>query len=196
MDHSLRNIPSHIPALEAESKRLGFEMSSDLQVGSLLKTLVTTKPQANILELGTGIGLSLSWMIDGMDANSIITSVDNNAQLCDIVRSFYQADTRVNILCQDGADFICSHSEEKFDIIFADAWPGKYELLEETLSLVNEGGCYVVDDMKEQPDWPVGHSNKADHLMEQLLNRDDFNMTSLDWSSGVVVLAKKKNANG
>lgn len=191
MDHSIRNKPSQISALEAESQRLGFDMSSDLQIGSFLKTLITSKPKANILELGTGIGLSLSWMIDGMDANSRITSVDNNAQLCDIVKSYFENDDRVTILCQDGAEFIQSHTGTKFDVIFADTWPGKYKLLDETLSMVKQGGCYVIDDMSEQANWPDGHSQKADKLVEQLHLRDDFNMTKLDWSSGVIVLAKK-----
>ena len=32
-------------------------MPSDLFIGTLLKTLITSKPKSKILELGTGIGL-------------------------------------------------------------------------------------------------------------------------------------------
>ena len=42
-------------------------MPSDLYIGSLLKTLIASKPNAKLLKLGMGIGLSLSWMTDGME---------------------------------------------------------------------------------------------------------------------------------
>ena len=61
-----------------------FYHAFGLYIGSPLKTLISSKPGSNLLEIGTGIGLSLSWMIDGMDANSTITSVDNDSQLIEI----------------------------------------------------------------------------------------------------------------
>ena len=42
--------------IESKSLEIDFSMPSDLYVGTLLKTLVSSKPGANILELGTGIG--------------------------------------------------------------------------------------------------------------------------------------------
>lgn len=68
-------------------------MSSDLGVGSLLKTLVVSKPGENFLELGTGIGLSLSWMVDGMDNGGNITSIDNDPKLTEIVNPFLREET-------------------------------------------------------------------------------------------------------
>ena len=47
--------------LESKSEEINFSMPSDLYIGTLLKTLVTSKPNGRFLELGTGIGLSLSW---------------------------------------------------------------------------------------------------------------------------------------
>ena len=48
-----------------------------------------------------------------------------------------------------------------FDLIFADAIPGKYEHLNETLALLRRGGLYVVDDMLPQPTWPKDHAPRA-----------------------------------
>jgi predicted O-methyltransferase YrrM len=56
-------------------------MPSDIYIGTLLKTLITSKPNSNLLELGTGIGLPLPWMIDGMDSTSKLTTVDNDPEL-------------------------------------------------------------------------------------------------------------------
>ena len=177
--------------IEAKSKEIGFSMPSDLYIGTLLKTLITSKPGANILELGTGIGLSLSWMIDGMDSESSLISVDNDPALIEIAGSYFSEDKRVKLVCQDGSSWIKEYQGEKFDLIFADAWPGKYSEIEEVLDLLKVGGFYVIDDMRAQPNWPAGHQENVDRLVEYLESRKDLNITKMNWSTGLVIAAKK-----
>ena len=167
-------------------------MPSDLYIGALLKTLITSKPSSNILELGTGIGLSLSWMIDGLDANSSLISVDNDPKLIEIARSYFGHDSRVKLVCQDGAEWIKAYRGEKFDLIFADAWPGKYSEIEEVLDLLKVGGFYVIDDMLAQPNWPEGHHEKAARLVSYLEHRNDLTLTKMNWSTGLIIAAKNK----
>lgn len=166
-------------------------MPSDLHIGALLKTLVASRRNGRFLELGTGMGLSLSWMVDGMDANSQLTSLDNDPELVEIVKPYFENDTRVHILCTDGAEWLENYSGEKFDLVFADAWPGKYSHLDHVLDIVKSGGFYVIDDMKEQPNWPEGHEEKALALMDCLERREDLTLTKLDWSTGILIAVKK-----
>ena len=142
-------------------------------------------------EIGTGIGLSLSWMIDGMDANSTITSVDNDSQLIEIATEFFGDDRRVHIVCQDGSKWIKDSKGNKFDLIFADAWPGKYSDLDQILELLKVGGIYVIDDMLAQPNWPEGHQDLVNELIEKLENRDDLQLTKLNWSTGIIIAVKQ-----
>lgn len=178
-------------AIELKSEKIGFTMPSDLYIGTLLKTLITSKPKSNILELGTGIGLSLSWMVDGMDAASKLITVDNDPALSKIAEDFFGSDSRVEIVCQDGTEWIKNYEGEKFDLIFADAWPGKYSEIDEVLDLIKVGGFYVIDDMKAQPNWPEGHQEKVNHLINYLENRIDFSLTKMDWSTGIIIMTKK-----
>lgn len=177
--------------IEARSKEIGFSMPSDLYIGSLLKTLITSKKGANILELGTGIGLSLSWMIEGMDADSKLISVDNDPKLIEIAQSYFGEDERVSLVCQDGTDWIKEYRGEQFDLIFADAWPGKYSEIEEVLDLLKSGGFYVIDDMSAQPNWPTGHQENVERLVDYLEKREDLNLTKMCWSTGLIIAAKK-----
>ena len=96
MDDSIINTPKFYTEIEARTKEIGFSMPSDLYVGSLLKTLIASKPKSNLLELGTGTGLSLSWIIDGMDSESSITSVDNDPEISEIALNYFGDDERVN----------------------------------------------------------------------------------------------------
>ena len=183
--------PPVYAALEAKSKEIGFTMPSDIYIGTLLKTLITSKPKANILELGTGIGLSLSWMIDGMDKDSRLITVDNDPKLSEIANAFFSSDRRVQIVCADGSQWLQNYTGEKFDLIFADAWPGKYSETEEVLELLKVGGLYVIDDMIPQDNWPEGHEENVVSLIAYLESRKDFHLTKMDWSTGVIIAARK-----
>lgn len=191
-DTKVQDIPEVYEAIQAKSNEIGFTMPSDVYVGTLLKTLISSKPRAKVLELGTGIGLSLSWMIDGLDAESKLISVDNDPELIKIAHSFFGHDQRVTLVCEDGAEWLKNYEGEKFDLIFADAWPGKYGQLEETLALLKEGGFYVIDDMSAQPNWPEGHEIKVEELMADLERREDLVLTKINWSTGVVLAVKNE----
>lgn len=189
-DANILDKPKIHAAIEAKSQEIGFTMPSDLYIGTLLKTLISSKPHANVLELGTGIGLSLSWMIDGLDADSTLTTVDNDPKLSAIAQDFFGTDPRVNIVCADGSEWIKNYQGAAFDLIFADAWPGKYSEIEETLALLKIGGLYVIDDMLAQPNWPEGHQEKVYALVDYLEKHPDLNLTKMNWSTGIIVAAK------
>ena len=190
-DSNILDIPKLHFEIEAKSKEIGFTMPSDLFIGTLLKTLITSKPKSNLLELGTGIGLSLSWMIDGMDSDSKLVTIDNDAKLTEIAKSYFGTDERVEIICADGSEWIKNYNGEKFDLVFADAWPGKYSEIDEILELIKVGGFYIIDDMLAQPNWPDGHQENVNKLIEYLENREDFNLTKMNWSTGIVIATKK-----
>ncbi len=189
-DQTIKNKPAIHSKIEAKSAEIGFTMPSDLYIGSLLKTLIASKVGGNFLELGTGIGLSLSWMIDGMDKNASLTSIDNDPDLIQIGKDFFGGDERVELVLEDGGKWIENYKGPQFDLIFADAWPGKYSHLDEVFSLLKIGGIYIIDDMSEQPNWPDGHAEKASSLIEILEKREDFHLTKMNWSTGVILMTK------
>ncbi|TLP72790.1 O-methyltransferase [Maribacter sp. ACAM166] len=190
-DSIIPDIPKIHTEIERKSEEIGFTMPSDLYVGSFLKTLIASKPKGRFLEIGTGIGLSLSWMVEGLDKDSKLISVDNDQELIDIAVSFFGDNAKVELICQDGAQWLKEYKGAKFDLIFADAWPGKYSEIERVLNLVIVGGFYIIDDMNKQPNWPDGHENHVHELMEYLENRDDFQITKMNWSTGLIVAVKK-----
>ena len=166
-------------------------MPSDPYVGSLLRTLILSKPGARALELGTGVGLSLSWMIDGLSDGGHVVSIDADAALVNLVGEYFRDDPRVTLVHEDGAAWLERYAGPAFDLVFADAWPGKYSHLEEAVGLLRPGGFYVIDDMDEQPNWPEGHDEKAAALMTRLEAREDLVATKISWSTGVVVAVKR-----
>src|SRR5262245_48768817 len=135
-DHVVTNIPEEYQKIKKVTGELGFNMASDIQTGSLLKTLATSKRAGRFIELGTGTGLAISWIVAGMDKKSSLISIDNNSLLVDVARKYIK-DERIEFVVADGYEWILSHKETRFDFIFADAMPGKYDLFEETIGMLN-----------------------------------------------------------
>lgn len=188
-DEIFSDIPVRYETILKLSKEMNFTMSSDLYIGSLLKTLAASKPNGRMLELGTGSGLATSWIADGMDNNSQLITVDNNELLISIGKNNLK-DERIEFVCADGYEWINQYKGALFDLIFADTFPGKYDLFEETLALLNVGGFYIIDDMREQPNWPEGHADKAAVFINNLEKRKDIRLTKLNWSTGVIIVVK------
>lgn len=189
-DLEIKNTPNSYTKILKETEQRGFTMPSDLKTCSLLKTLVASKPFGNFLELGTGTGLSTSWMLDGMDSASVLTSVDNDSNFQEIAHKYLRKDHRLTLVEADGEDWIRQNSNLKFDLIFADTWPGKYSLLAETLQLLDAGGIYIIDDMLPQPNWPEGHDLKAKNLIAELDSLEVYSITKMEWSTGLMMLVK------
>lgn len=192
MTDTLIKTPQNYPAIHEESVLTGFSMASDLQTGSLLRTLVTSKPNGSFLELGTGTGLSLAWIAEGMDSTSKVISIDNEERYIAIARKYFADDPRITLVCCDANLWINDNLTQKFDLIFADTWPGKYNAIEQVLSMLKVGGLYIIDDMLPQPNWPAGHATRVMNLIAYLENNAGFRLTAMNWSTGLIVAAKLK----
>lgn len=185
------SLPKELPAIETASKTIAFSMPSDWQTGALLKSLAGSKPKANLLEIGTGTGLATAWLLAGMDRDSSLVSIDNELTYQSIAERILGNDVRLQLVCADAGNWLEENEVQKFDLIFADAWPGKYANLDATLRSLSAGGLYVIDDMLPQPNWPAGHGDNVDKLVADLESRDDLHIVKLAWSTGILIAAKK-----
>lgn len=186
-----QNFPPAYALIDDATKASGFTMASDRLTCSLLRTLASSKPAGKFLELGTGTGLSTSWILDGMDEASTLTSVDHDLSFLGIAAAHLANDKRLNLVCMDGAAWVEANQFAKYDYIFADTWHGKYLMLDEVLNMLNKGGLYIIDDMLPQSNWPEGHHEKAILLEDILGKRTDLVVTKQAWATGIMICVKK-----
>jgi predicted O-methyltransferase YrrM len=189
-DQTLARIPVSVPAILSETEALNFNMVSEPKVGALLATLAASKPGGRFLELGTGTGHGTAWLLSGMDSASRLDSVDTERMFVSVADRFLGADPRVSFHVMDGAEFINRAPAGSFDLIYADAWPGKFSHLDEALALLRPGGMYVIDDLLPQPNWPEGHAPKVPALIERLEQRADVVTVKLAWASGLMIVVR------
>ncbi len=183
--------PPAIAEIERRAAALGFDMNSGRKVGQLLASLAASKPCGQVLELGTGCGLGAAWLLSGMDADAKLVTVDTDDGPQGIARDVLGGDDRVSFVLEDGGKVLEQTAPSSFDLIFADAWPGKFSHLDEALAALRPGGIYLVDDLLPQLNWPDGHQTNVDAYLADLKAREGFAFTQMDWATGVAMLVRR-----
>jgi predicted O-methyltransferase YrrM len=169
---------------------MGFKMASTNATGCMLRTLVASKPGGQILELGTGTGLATAWLLDGMNAAATLDTVDIDPACVAVARKNLASDPRVRFYIESGSTFLKRITDRRYDLIFADTWPGKFDHLDDALALLAVGGFYVIDDLHPQPNWPADHAPKVPALIRALAAQPDLMLWPIDWDTGIVVAVK------
>lgn len=190
-DLDLVQPPAALAEIDARTHAIGFDMASEPRTGALLRALAVSKPGGRLLELGTGTGVATAWILAGMDAEAIFTSVDIDSRCQEVAREFLGRDSRLTLVLEDGLKFLSRQPSESFDFVFADAIPGKYEGLEDCLRVVKPGGFYVIDDLLPQPNWPPGHAEKVPLLINRLTGDGRFAIAALSWATGLIVAVRR-----
>jgi predicted O-methyltransferase YrrM len=190
-DLEINRTPAAFDAILRETNALGFNMASEPKVGAFLSVLAASKPGGRLLELGTGTGHGTAWLLSGMDSRSSLDTVDTDASVVAVARRHLSSDSRVTFHIADGAEFVQRTPERQFDLIYADAWPGKFSHLEDVLARLRPGGFYVIDDLLPQPNWPDGHAPKVPALIDALERRSEFASVKLAWASGLMIVVRK-----
>ncbi len=191
MTSSALAAPAALASLEAKGAALGFDMSSDPKVGALLAALAASKPGGRILELGTGVGVGAAWLLHGMDRSASLLSLDADERVLGVAQSHLGADPRAQFAIADAGAMLTGAPPRVFDMIFADAWAGKFSHLDEALAALKPGGLYVVDDLTPEPGWPAGHQAVVDAYIAALEARADLLLARTGWATGVLIATKR-----
>ena len=168
-----------------------FGMSCDPDVGAFLAALAAAvPPHGRILELGTGAGVGLAWLVHGLGAR-----MDVEVLSVEIDRSMAEVTSKdgwpsyVRIVVDDALAVLLTCGQ--FDLVFADAQGGKWEGLDMTLAAVRGGGQLVVDDMNP-PEWMSDeHRDKTLEVRRHLLARDDLASVDIAWASGLILSTRR-----
>ena len=182
--------PPTVEKILAETERLGFELISDKETGSLLRALAASKPGGNLLEIGTGTGHATAWLLGGMDGAARLTSIDSDPERSGVANTILGGDHRLTLIVDDAAAWLRAQARSSYDLIFADAIPGKTQHLDLAWTLLAPGGLYVVDDLLPQPTWPPGHDKAVDQLLTNLDSLGDCTLVNLDWSTGICIAVR------
>jgi predicted O-methyltransferase YrrM len=182
--------PASLLGIVNDSRALGFEMSCEARVGSLLATLAASKPSGRFLELGTGTGAGSAWLLDGMSSDATLTSVEADSRVQAVAVKHLGSDPRATFTTADADEWLSGYDGEPFDMAFVDCRPGKFHRLGDLLALLRIGGLYVADDLLPQPTWPADHPSRVNVFLGRLPEVPGMRAMTMEWASGVVLGAR------
>ncbi|WP_306203944.1 O-methyltransferase [Actinoplanes sp. RD1] len=192
----MSDFPIDIPEVsrKAEARAVAgrFMMSSEPRVGALLRTLVASKPGGRILEVGAGIGVGAGWMLDGMDADARLTSLEVHGRYADVCRQMLAGDDRVEVVTSDATEWLEAYDGEPFDFAFVDTTITKFHRRDSLFRVLADGAIVVADDLLPQDSWAPEHPPRVELFRKEILVEPDLVPTLLDWASGVVIATYRK----
>ncbi len=186
-----------LPVIVAEARRraesAGFVFSSEPEVGALLSCLAAAVPGGGrILELGTGAGSGLSWLVHGLGPRHDveIVTVDLDGALQGRTRSGGWP-PYVRFEVGDGAALLPHLGT--FDLVFADAPGGKTTGLASTIAALRPGAVLVVDDMELSRHEDEDLRQALARVRRQLLDDPRLTSAELAFSSGVILATRHRD---
>jgi predicted O-methyltransferase YrrM len=136
-----------IRAARAQSLELGVEPVS-AATGAHLAVITAALAAENIIEIGTGVGVSGLWLLQGApDAH--LTSIDHEADHHEAARKHFtdagHPAARVRLITGRARDVLPRMNESSYDVVLIDADAGSIgEHLEHALRLVRPGGAVLL----------------------------------------------------
>ncbi|MEO8694025.1 MAG: class I SAM-dependent methyltransferase [Acidimicrobiales bacterium] len=186
--------PSGVQLARARAKARGFEFSCDDGVGALLASLAAAvRPHGTIVELGTGTGVGLAWIVHGVGSRTDLTvhTVDVDAAL-QSATALGGWPNYVHFVEGDGARAVSNLAP--IDLVFADAPGGKTEGLDATIAALRPGGILVVDDMSPAAHTDDGLFDLINRVRDALVGQPDLVTAELGFSTGVIIATKREPA--
>ena len=118
--------------------------------GAALRFLASVLEARAVVEIGTGTGVSGLWLLRGMRADGVLTTVDTEAEHQRLAKqSFTEAGIppqRVRLIPGAALDVLPRLTDGHYDMVFADGDKLEYgEYLAEALRLLKPGGIVAFD---------------------------------------------------
>jgi predicted O-methyltransferase YrrM len=184
-----RGVPADVVAAKRRAEELHFQRSCPDDVGRLLAMLTAAvRSNGRVLEIGTGAGFGLAWIVAGLHqrVDVEVVSIEADPALFEAVRNCAWP-AYVTLEAGDASQMLGNLGE--FDLVFADASPMKFQYIATILRTLRAGGTLLVDDLCG----PTSSSKaRSDHagLKAYLSYHPDLQSVFLDWSTGLVLASR------
>lgn len=187
----MKAVPPLVAAAEMRAVEHDFGHSCQRGVGELLSVLATTTPPGGrLLELGTGFGVGLAWILTGLGSR-IDVEVVTIERDTERVASLAEADLPAYVSVVEGDIEALLPTLGQFDLIFADAEAGKWAGLDLTISALAPRALLLVDDM-DISHYDSSHDRSTVEAVRKALMTDPrLTAVELNASSGMILASRR-----
>ncbi|HWC33770.1 MAG TPA: O-methyltransferase [Mycobacteriales bacterium] len=118
--------------------------------GAMLRFLAASINARSIVEIGTGAGVSGTWLLRGMAPDGLLTSIDLEAEHQRVAKQTFLAAgfplSRFRLIAGNALDVLPRLTDGAYDMVFGDASKEEYVgYLDEAIRLLRPGGILAFD---------------------------------------------------
>jgi predicted O-methyltransferase YrrM len=118
--------------------------------GAALRFLATVLEARSVVEVGTGTGVSGLWLLRGMRADGVLTSVDVEAENQRHAREIFAAEgvpaSRARLITGRALEVLPRLADAAYDLVLVDAAKDEYaDYVHEAARLLRPGGVLAID---------------------------------------------------
>jgi predicted O-methyltransferase YrrM len=180
---------SNLIKAREKSKELGLSAIGQ-GVGSLLKFLASTIDASNVVEIGTGTGVSGLWLFRGMNSAGVLTSIDSDQERQRAAKEIFSeagiASNKIRLIAGRAIEVVAKLTDNAYDLMFISGDKLEYEtLLDQSLRLLRPGGILVFNNILDASNSADNESVKA--VSEKI--KDDSRLVSVMLPSGSGIIA-------
>ena len=180
---------THLLNAREKSNELGLN-SIGQGAGALLRFLASTIDASNVVEIGTGTGVSGLWLFRGMNPAGVLTSIDSDPERQRAAREIFLnagiASTKIRLISGRAIEVVDKLTDNAYDLMFVNGDKLEYEnLFEQSLRLLRPGGILVFHNVLTDTN---SSDNEAVKVVSEKI-KDDSRLVSVMIPSGSGIIA-------
>jgi predicted O-methyltransferase YrrM len=152
--------------------------------------LASTIDASNVVEIGTGTGVSGLWLFRGMNSAGVLTSIDSDQERQRAAKEIFSeagiASNKIRLIAGRAIEVVAKLTDNAYDLMFISGDKLEYEtLLDQSLRLLRPGGILVFNNILDD-------SNSADNEAVKAVSekiKDDSRLVSVMLPSGSGIIA-------
>ncbi|MFM8868571.1 MAG: O-methyltransferase [Candidatus Nanopelagicus sp.] len=118
-------------------------------VGKFLRFSVTLIGAKSVVEIGTGSGVGGLWLLSGMSAEAVLTTIDSEREHSKIAKSIFDeadiAPTRYRIITGKLIEVIGKLADNSYDLVVIRPSLDLFDMVQESYRLLKPKGLLVID---------------------------------------------------
>ncbi|MGA9345769.1 MAG: O-methyltransferase [Nocardioidaceae bacterium] len=169
--------------------------------GAALRFVSALLDARNVVEIGTGCGVSGVWMMRGMRSDGVLTSVDLEAEHQRMAKDAFReagiASQRVRLIPGAALEVLPRLTDEHYDLVFCDGDKQEYpQYLEQAVRLLRRGGVVAFDnslwhDRVADPAVRDAETTAIRETLRQVTEHEDLLAVLLPVGDGLLLAQKR-----
>ena len=163
--------------------------------GSTLRLLAAAARAGNVVEIGTGTGVSGLWLLAGMRAGGVLTTIDIEPEHQAMARQSFaaagHASTRTRLIAGSAVDVLARLADLAYDLVFVDGDPLDHAAcVGAAHRLLREGGLLVVNHALPDPTADDLDSRVLRELVAYVRDAPEWTPTLVPTGTGLLCATK------